>query len=371
MKKIAVIGASYLQLPLVLKAKELGIETHCFAWSEGAVCATVADYFYPVSILDKEVILQECRKIEVNGIITIASDIGMPTISYIAEKLGLISNSYESALCSTNKGRMRMEFERYDVSSPKYLEVGRIDQFLYNDLTFPMIVKPVDRSGSRGISKVNSLYEVQSAIQYACEESLLGRCIVEEFIEGVEVSVECISWQGEHYILTVTDKVTTNAPFFVELAHHQPSLLSKEVLEKVKMETIKALDALKICFGASHSEFKITDKGDVYVIEVGARMGGDFIGSHLVPLSTGYDYLKGIIDIALNKFEIPVLDASLASSGIYFLCTETKSIMQYFEKVNDFDVFKQINNQELKRVSNSSDRSGFLIYKSEERVDLL
>ena len=117
MKKLAIIGASYLQLPLVEKAKEMGIEIHCFAWPDGAVCKDIADYFYPISILEKEDILKKCIEINIDGITTIATDMAVPTICYVAEKMNLISNSYISSVASTNKWDMRKAFKKGNCSA--------------------------------------------------------------------------------------------------------------------------------------------------------------------------------------------------------------------------------------------------------------
>lgn len=369
MKKLAIIGASYLQLPLVQKAREMGVETHCFAWPEGAVCKDIADYFYPISILEKEAVLEQCRKIGIDGVTTIATDMAVPTICYIAQQLNLISNSYASAIISTNKAEMREAFVKGNCSVPKFRKVDS-NQINIADFTFPVIIKPVDRSGSRAIFKAQRPEEVPEAVATAIQESFIKSAIIEEFIQGAEVSVETISWKGIHTILAITDKVTTNDPYFVELAHHQPSVLSGEIQDKIKTETIKCLNALDIQYGAGHSEFKITANGEVFVIEVGARMGGDFIGSHLVELSTGYDFLKGVIQCALNEFE-KVQPETKNHAGVFFLCEETKEILPYFNKSNTFDIEKKILEPNLKSIHNSNDRSGYLIYQSSERIELL
>jgi biotin carboxylase len=369
LKKLAIIGASYLQLPLVEKAKQMGIETHCFAWPEGAICKEIADYFYPISILEKEEILKKCIEINVDGITTIATDMAVPTICYVAEKMNLISNSFHSSLVSTNKWEMRKAFEKGNCSIPKFIEAAD-SKVTIEGFKFPLIVKPLDRSGSRGVTKVLLEDELPRAINYAINESFCKKAIVEEFIEGEEVSVETISINGEHTVLAITDKITTGPPHFVELAHHQPSSLSKEIQEKLKTETILCLNALDINFGAGHSEFKITSKGEVYIIEVGARMGGDFIGSHLVQLSTGYDFLEGVITIALGKFERPILKNN-AFSGVYFLCNETKQILPYFSQQNEFDIQKEIQNTTLQNITNSNERSGYLIYKANKKIELI
>ena len=152
MIRIAIIGASYLQLPLVKKAKEMGLETHCFAWDEGAVCKDFVDFFYPISILEKELILEVCRNKSIDGIVSIASDAAVPTVNFVANELGLISNLYSDALACTNKFEMRKRFIEYSVNCPKFLlSDGNIGHF---GLRYPVIIKPVDRSGSRGVTKV-------------------------------------------------------------------------------------------------------------------------------------------------------------------------------------------------------------------------
>jgi len=369
MKKLAIIGASYLQLPLVQKAKEMGIETHCFAWEDGAVCKEMADFFYPVSILEKEQILEICQQVHIDGITTIASDAAVPTVCYVAGKMGLTGNAVEDALVSTNKYLMRQRFVEFSVSSPGFVIAN--ENYSIADFKFPVIIKPTDRSGSRGVKRIESPGNLQDAVLRAQDESFTHQAIIEEYISGSEVSVESISWKGKHYILAITDKVTTEDPYFVELEHHQPSQLSVEIQEKIKVETFKALTALNILFGASHAEFKITPDGNVYAIEVGARMGGDFIGSHLVQLSTGYDFVKGVIDISLGNFEEPVTNYQKCS-GVYFLCKETKHLLPIIQKASNFPhiVEAKITDNELHNIQCSADRSGYLIYQDEKRLIL-
>lgn len=368
-QKLAIIGASYLQLPLVLKAKEMALETYCFAWNEGAVCKDFVDYYYPISVIEKEQILEVCISANIDGVISIASDVSVPTVNYIAEKMGIIGNRSKDSSGFTNKFIMRELFKMNKVSSPKYFKITKESQLknLVN-LTFPLIVKPVDRSGSRGVQKVNSKSELETAIKRAQKESFINECIVEQYIEGVEVSVESISWNGKHYILAITDKETTSDPYFVELAHHQPSILDIDTQNKIKIETKKALAAINFKYGASHSEFRITEAKDVYAIEVGARMGGDFIGSDLVYLSTGYDFLKGTIQVALGQFITPII-RQYKYSGIYFLCSEREYIAQIIKNHLLPQIVKaEILNDEIVKIQDSSQRSGYFIYQSTEKL---
>lgn len=365
MKKLAIIGASYLQFPLVLKAQKMGIETHCFAWTDGAVCKDVADYFYPIDVKEKEQILEVCLRIGIDGITTIATDLPVLTINYVANRMGLISNPDEYTATTTNKYLMRQCFMENDVPSPRFALVDEKNNYQITGFKFPLIVKPTDRSGSRGVEKVLDPVQLEEAIDRARKESFEHKAIIEEFVTGKEISVESISYKGVHHILQITDKVTTGAPFFVELEHHQPSTLPDDIKDKVRDIVRHALDALHIQYGASHSELKITEDGDIRVIEIGARMGGDFIGSDLVRLSTGYDFLKGVIEIALGDFHEPTIN-KYYYSGVYFLCEETKHLLPIIENWKNYSeiVKAEVTDHQLHNIECSGDRSGYFIYQS-------
>lgn len=369
MKKLAIIGASYLQQPLVEKAREMGVYSICFAWEDGAVCKGLCDKFYPISTVDKDAILKVCQEEQIDGIITIASDVATLTVNYVAEKMGLIGNPDKYSQTTTNKYLMRQCFMEHNVPSPKFcLFDGAIPEIV-KSFTYPVIVKPTDRSGSRGVEKVDNEAALKVAIYRACAESFQKKAVIEEFVEGREISVESISFEGIHYVLQITDKVTTEAPFFVELEHHQPSSLPDAIKASVKKIVLNALDALHVQYGASHSELKITKDGDIRVIEIGARMGGDFIGSDLVKLSTGYDFLKGVIDVAFGSFEEPKITCN-KFSGVYFLCKETESLVPIIEQAHKYPeiIRAEITDKVLRNIEQSADRSGYLIYQSNSKV---
>ena len=371
MKKLAIIGASYLQQPLVEKAREMGLYTICFAWEDGAVCKELCDKFYPISIVDKDAILEVCREEGIDAVTTIASDVAVLTVNYVAEQMGLIGNPDKYSQTATNKYLMRQCFMENGVPSPKFcLTDGEVPMAI-STFRFPVIVKPTDRSGSRGVEKVEKQEDLQEAITRACNESFQKKAVIEEFVEGREISVESISFKGKHHILQITDKVTTGSPFFVELEHHQPSSLPENVKQRVREIVLCALDALHIKFGASHSELKITQNGDIRVIEIGARMGGDFIGSDLVKLSTGYDFLKGVIDVAFGEFEEPKITEH-KFSGVYFLCKETERLLPVIENAVSYPeiVRAELTDSVLRNIEQSADRSGYLIYQGEKKMDL-
>ena len=329
-----------MQQPVVERAKEMGLRTICFAWPEGAVCKDICDVFYPISITEKDEILRICREEHIDGVCTIASDVAAPTVAYVAEKMGLAGNSYEAALRAHDKHLMREIFRAAQIPSPGFVCISKEVRGLeVRGLELPLIVKPSDRSGSLGVQKIEKWEDLEPAVAEAQRVSLAGEALIEEFIEGREISVEMISCEGTHYALQITDKTTTDAPHFVELAHHQPSSLPAQMQERIFAITRRALDALGITSGASHSEYKITKEGRIVVMEIGGRMGGDFIGSDLVRLSTGYDFLEGVIRVALGEIVHPEPKA-IAHSSVEFIAPEN--------------------------VTCSAERTGYIIYKNDE-----
>ena len=298
-QQLVIIGAGEFQLPLVLKAKELGYETHAFAWEQGAVARDAADHFYPISICDMGLILEKCKKIKPCGIVSIGSDLASPTVCYLSEKLGLHSNKFEVAKRCTDKVEMRKIFNENDIAPVFYKCVDKDTDLSNEELVFPLVVKPTDRSGSRSVYKVMNVSELKTAVDDACNSSFSGKAIVEQFIDGEEYSCESISYNGKHHFLALTKKFTTGAPNYIETGHIEPSGVDDATIEKIKALLNRAFDALGVTDGATHAEIKI-DGDKINIIEIGARMGGDCIGSDLVYLSTGYDFVKMVIDVACS-----------------------------------------------------------------------
>lgn len=372
MKKLAIIGASYLQQPLIEKAKEMGLETHVFAWKCGDIGEKTADYFYPISITEKEQILFKCKEIGIDGICTIASDLATVAVNYVANAMGLVGNSEECVELSTNKHNMRRAFEKNGDPSPKSVLVGSVTELKELELSYPIIVKPIDRSGSRGITKLQSVEGLEEAIENAKEQGFEKKALVEEFAEGQEYSVEFISYKGEHYFLALTKKYTTGAPRFIETAHIEPAPISDVKLQEVKCVVAHALDSLKIENGASHSELKIDDKGKIKLIEIGARMGGDFIGSHLVNISTGIDFVENVIRIALG--EKPSLKAKSKPLNAAVRFVFSQEDINVFKKVKEEHpeciVMSDIEEIEDREVVDSSTRFGMYLLQSDDIVEL-
>lgn len=310
MKKLAIIGAGKFHDPLIQKAKELGFETHVFAWRTGDPGEYSADYFYPISITNQDCILKECQRIKPMAVVSCASDLATCTVGHIAAQMGLPANSKQAIERTTNKIIMRNVLRQAGLPQPTYFEA---DDALPSDyetaLAFPVVVKPSDRSGSRGVVKANSVRDMLRAIAEARDLSFERKAIVEQYIPGRYYSAEAISYNGSHTVLALTrnDTVLIGNSFY-DRGHMQPCGLNAELQRKLTQLTVSALDALGITMGASHTEFVLGEDGLPYIIEVSGSMAGDFIGSDLVLLSSGNDYLKMIIDTACGKK--PVLEYS-------------------------------------------------------------
>ena len=368
-KRMAILGASYLQQPIILKAKEMGIETHVFAWKHDASAAGYADFFYDISIRDKDKILSICSNIEVDGIVSIATDAAVPTMSFISETLELNGNSTESAVLTTDKFLMRQTLKAAGIKCPNFILFNPETTLPEIDyLNYPLVVKPVDRSGSRGISLVKNRLKLKSALLTAIDQSFCSKAVVEEFVDGIEFSVESISFKGKHKVIAITEKVTSGKPHFVEIAHHQPADLTNDIEIRMTKLTLMALEALKIKNGISHTEMKLNSNNELIIIEVAGRMGGDFIGSTLTQLSTGIDMLRATIDISLSKKPVTTKSKS-RNAGIVFLSKDTEWLLPFFEEelIEPKIVQKERFTGELKSLKSSSDRSGYIIYESNKR----
>lgn len=373
MKKIVIIGANDFQKPLICKAKEMGYETHVFAWRDGATGEKDADQFYDISITEKERILKICRDINPEGVVTIGSDLANITVQYLSQRLGLTGNTESCIKMSTNKFLMREAFLRAGIPVPFFqkAELGKIPI----PPSFPVIVKPTDRSGSRAITKVDKPEELIGAVQNAISQSFEKKAIIEQFLSGAEYSVETVSFKGRHTCLAVTKKFTTGSPHYIEVGHLQPAPVSQELYDKMEKIVFKALDALEVEYGPAHSELRVDKNQEIHIIEIGSRMGGDCIGSDLVPLSTGYDYVKMAIDIACGRPPM-IPEKNSGQAAIRFLMSPKD--LEHLDRIKQYHIEcikKMVVPKELPNspIVDSGSRLGFYILQTqtEKQMDEL
>ena len=300
-----VLAAGLLQIDVIEKAKSMGYYVLAVDGNPKAPGFNVADKAICADIVNEETMLKIARDEHVDGVIHPCSEVSMAVMGRINDELGLSGISREQAICATNKHLMRKAFEKGNAPSPKSILAQDAEDAwsrLQNEFDTDAILKPSRNSGSRGIAKVSRNMDKGDFIRAydeALSESRDHSVLIEQFIEGPEFSIEMIVWQGEIHVLTVTDKKTTGAPHFVELGHNQPSCFSATDVETLKAAAVAGVRALGVNNCACHAEAKLMN-GKAYLMEVGARLGGDFISTELTHLSTGIDMVAAAIDVALG-----------------------------------------------------------------------
>ena len=368
MKKLMIVGASVLQLPAILKAKEMGLHVAVVDFNPQAIGIPYADKYYNASTMDEDAVLAAAEDYQPDGIMTLATDMPMRGVAKTSDKLHLHSINYETAVKATDKYDMIKAFKEHDVPSPWFFVVDTLEELkaYESDVTFPCIIKPTDNAGSHGVAKVYSFQELLNNYEYAHSCSRHGKVIIEEYLDGPEVSVEVMVVNDVVNILQITDKITTEAPHFVEMGHTQPSRLPVATQEAIRNVTVAACKAIGIDKGPAHVEMKVTKRGPV-MIELGARMGGDNITTHLVPLSTGIDMVGSTIKVALG--EDPDIEPTLhcGSAIRYFeVPFGTIKAIENVEEAKKVPGVKQITftkevGEESTPIHCSNDRIGFVI----------
>ena len=406
MKKIMILGASILQLPAIEKSIEMGHQCIAIDMDPEAIGFNVPGVIKEViSTIDTERVMEAAERHQIDGIMTLASDMPMMTVAAVCEKMNLPGVTKETALKATNKSFMREALKAAGVPVPIFHIVHDFDEFKASveDILskgYKCIVKPADNSGSRGISFIkyktgshindssvdNAIVdrnpssiaekgdEFKVAYEYTKSFSKTGVVLVEECMEGPEVSVETLSVDGECHVIQITDKITTEAPYFVEMGHTQPSRLPKDVQDEIRRVTEAACKAIGITTGPSHTEIKITKDGPK-IVELGARLGGDNITTFLVPLSTGVDMVECCIRLALGEKADITPKKEKGSAIRYFkndvgLITGINGVDEAgnSEGIVNVTIVHDVG-ETAKEIRSSNDRVGFVIAEGNDADD--
>lgn len=365
-KKLMILGASELQLPAIKCANELGVETIVLDFDSNAVGRYEATRFYEVSTLDYEKVLEVAKKEKIDGIMTICSDRPMPVIAKVGEILNLNTISYETSLKATDKGLMRKSLFENKVPIPQFHICHDFDEIkkAVSSINGKCILKPSNNSGSRGICLYSYGYDLEEIYNYTRKFSTDNIVLVEEYMEGPEVSVEIFVYNNKINIIQITDKITTGAPYFVEMGHTQPSSLYFDIQKRIKEIAIQGVKALGITEGPAHVEIKVTENGPK-IVEIGARLGGDHITTDLVPLSTGVNMVMLAIKIALN-LSVEIKPLFQKSSAIRYINKK----LNIPEKFKDNIIYHFNDNKKLNEIKSSNDRNGYYILKADSLIDL-
>ena len=367
MKKVMIVGASAWQVPMIKKAKELGYYVGVVDYNPNAIGIQYADEYFNASTIDPEGVCVATRKFGANGITTVATDMPMRAIAYTCEKLGLIGIDTATAIRATDKAPMIKAFEEHDVPHPWFHVIKNAElEDVRERISFPCICKPTDNAASRGVIIVNDTSELEDAIKYSSANGRSGDVIIEELMTGNEISVEAFSVDGVVHVLAITDKITTGSPYFVEMGHNQPSKFQGELRNEIIDVTANAMHAVGIVNGPAHVEMMVTATGP-RMIELGARLGGDFITTDLVPLSTGIDMLGATIHLACGE-KVDLEPKFEKASAVRYMKTSFGEILkvEYLDEANDIpgvwrvEMLKHVGEQSTE-IKNSLDRIGYAI----------
>lgn len=372
-KKLAIIGGGVMASYFGEACQRLGYESHYFSMKDGKINDGVVDYFHEINIFDKDGIVNICREIGIDGVVA-TTELTVPITAYVANKLNLLGNPVDVANKITDKFRNRNCIKHLStLMSPRYVYASSVKEVIDANIPFPMILKPTNLGGKRGISVVFSQAQLEDSFKYA--QSFINdgnklEVIAEQFLEtGIECSVESISYEGKHTIIQITQKDSGGAPHCVELGHHQPANISSDCWAKVVKGVSDGLDAIGLTNGCCHTEIKIIE-GKVYLIEFNARPGGDHISHPMVQLSTGFDFIAALAKAAVRELEpIDVTKFWHRYSGLYYVVKQTEYLKPIFDNCQNesWCVEKNFVTDNLSELThNDMEHTNYMIYSSDE-----
>ncbi|RMH59815.1 MAG: ATP-grasp domain-containing protein [Candidatus Hydrogenedentota bacterium] len=305
---ILIVGAGPMQVPAINIAREMGLKTLVTDYNPDAVGLALADIPIVMSTKDVEGTVRVARQYRhsLRGVLTVGTDASL-TVAAVSGALGLPGIHYEAAENATHKVKMRRALREGGVAVPDFKGVWTIEEAkeAANEIGYPVVLKPVDNMGARGVSRATGPGTLEPAFRYAKSCSTTGEVIVEKMMTGPELSIDALVWDGDIICIGIADRIIGLPPYFVELGHTLPTREPDSVLREVEAVMLKAVRALGITTGAAKGDIKLTPDGPM-VGEVAARLSGGWMSSHTFPLATGYSMIRGAIEIALGvKPEIP------------------------------------------------------------------
>lgn len=304
-KGVAIIGGGVLQLPVIRRAKDLGAYVVVVDRNPEAPGVKEASTYVPASTLDAEVVSEALVQVSrekhpLHAVLTVGTDASY-TVALSAQKLGVPGIDPEVARRATDKHLMRQTLRQARVPVPDFEMVESYAKALevFERLGGDCVVKPVDNMGARGVRRVSTLEDLKEACDLAFRYARSGRILIEQYIDGVELSIDALVVEGEIFITGVADRIIEYAPYFVETGHILPSQMPQEVILSGLEVFQRGVKALGITLGAAKGDIKVTPTGS-FVGEIAARLSGGFMSTHTYPYATGIDLMENILRIHLG-----------------------------------------------------------------------
>lgn len=302
MKKILILGAGIYQVPLIKTAKQLGIYTIVASIPGNYPGFEHADKIYYENTTDYNKILEIAKAEQIDGIVTAGTDVAVITIGKVCDELGLTGLSFEAAQIASNKSLMKTKYEEFGVRTARFRKIPFTETDLcsaVSELSFPLIFKSIDSSGSRGIIRVDSLDEFENAREYVKANTRSDHFIIEEFIEGEEFGAQAFVYDGEVVFILPHGDYVFQGDTGVPIGHYAPYELDDAVIEDAKVQLAAAIRAMGLNNCAINADFILKDN-KTYVLELGGRSGATCL-AELVSIYYGYDYYEKIIKTALGE----------------------------------------------------------------------
>jgi biotin carboxylase len=300
--RLLILGAGPTQEPAIRRARELGCEVVAVDGDPQAPGLALAHHALRISTLDLPAILAEARRLKPDGVMTVGSDRAVNACSQVAHALGLPGLDPAAAAKANSKLRMRQAFRDRGVPAPAFVPVEALAaaERAVEQLGLPVVIKPVDNAAQRGVQRLDNAADLPSAFIQAQRFSSTGMVLVEEYIDGPEVTVSSFSLGGRMYPVLIADRLTNPPPYLgIALAHVYPSQRASLWQEQVLEVTAQGLDALGIDQGPGYSQLRIDGDGPK-IMEIGARIGGGR-ETELISLLGGPDWMAAQIKLALGE----------------------------------------------------------------------
>ena len=321
-KKVLLLGGSAQQIIAIEKAKELGYYTVLCDYLPDNPGQHIADVFYQISTTDIEAVLDVAQKEHIDGILAYASDPAAPTAAYIAEKMNLSGNPYKSVEILCNKDLFRDFLSNNGFCTPVakgYFNINdAYDDIINSVFKLPVIIKPVDSSGSKGVGKVSQVSQAKEKLEYAKSFSRNGKIIVEEFVEklGYQIAGDGLSIDGKlvfRYFANDHFNPNCSNPF-VPISASFPYNMPKEVHDKIHNEIQRLLTLLEMKTTTYNFDIRIDKDYNVYLMEIAPRDGGNYI-PQIIKYATGIDLVEYSLRAAMGeKLQPPV---SMSGNGYW------------------------------------------------------
>lgn len=378
MKKLLILGGSRYVIPAIKAAHDLGVYVITCDYLPDNLGHKFADEYHNVSIVDKEAVLELATELGVDGILSFATDPGVIVASYVAEKLGLPTPPYKSVNILQNKDLFRDFLQKNGFNVPIHMTFSdkkQIEKSL-DRFTFPMIVKPVDSAGSKGVSRIDDVTQLDSAVDYALEHSRNGKIIIEEFIKqaGCSSDTDCFSINNRLVFASFNCQYFDNDASnpYTPAFYTWPTDMPKDKVDVLYSELQRLIKLLNLGSSIYNIECRVGINGKPYIMEVSPRAGGNRL-SEVLKLATGQDLIsnnvKAALGMDLDKLGMPIYQGAWAEcivhsnkSGIFNRIEIDNTIREKYVVEEDIWVSK---GDMIHAFSGANETIGTIIFKFE------